>query len=66
MKAVFGTIIGLIFDDWILAIGTLLSIVITAFAIQANFNPEYSGWLLLALISLSLLLSLINQFNKKK
>jgi FtsH-binding integral membrane protein len=59
------TIIGLIFDDWWMAIGLLISILITYFAIQSGMDVQMSGWLLLILMIGALILSLNVEYRKK-
>jgi len=65
MKAMIRTIIGLIFDDWWLAGGILISIFIAYFSIQIGFNVQLTGWLLLILIVGILTLSLRKEYLKK-
>jgi FtsH-binding integral membrane protein len=59
------TIIGLIFDDWWMAIGLLISILISYFAIQSGLDVQMSGWLLLILMIGALILSLNVEYRKK-
>jgi hypothetical protein len=65
MSAALKTIIGLIFDDWWLAVGLLISIVITYFSVANGVDAQMSGWLLLILIMGTLLLSLRMEYLKK-
>jgi hypothetical protein len=65
MIAALKTIIGLIFDDWWMGIGLMLSILITYFAIQSGLDVQISGWLLLILIIGTLILSLNVEYRKK-
>ncbi|MFC5452797.1 hypothetical protein [Paenibacillus aestuarii] len=65
MKAALQMVIGLIFDDWWLGIGLLVSIALSYFAIRNGMNLQYAGWMLLLLIVATLLLSLIMEFRKK-
>jgi hypothetical protein len=65
MKRVLQTIIGLVFDDWWLGIGLLVSIVITYFAVANGLDAQMSGWLLLFLNIGSLILSLGMEYRRK-
>jgi hypothetical protein len=65
MSAALKTIIGLIFDDWWLGVGLLISIVITYFSVANGVDAQMSGWLLLILIMGTLLLSLRMEYLKK-
>jgi hypothetical protein len=65
MKRVLQTIIGLVFDDWWLGIGLLVSIVITYFAVANGLDAQMSGWLLLLLNIGSLILSLGMEYRRK-
>lgn len=65
MKAALQTIIGLIFDDWWLGVGLLVSIVITYLAVAAGLDAQVSGWLLVLLIVGTLILSLAVEYRKK-
>jgi hypothetical protein len=65
MKAVFQTILGLIIDDWWLAIGLLISITVTSVLVNQRFDASSGGWLLLLLILVTLILSLTMEYRKK-
>jgi hypothetical protein len=65
MKAALKTIIGLVFDDWWLGLGLLLSIVLTSFFVQNGMDAQMSGWLLLLMILGTLILSLYMEYRKK-
>jgi len=65
MRAALKTIIGLVFDDWWLGIGLLISIGITYFFIAIGADTQISGWLLLIFIIGTLILSLCMEYLKK-
>ncbi|MFD0675526.1 MULTISPECIES: hypothetical protein [unclassified Paenibacillus] len=65
MKTVLQTILGLIIDDWWLAIGILLSITVTSIFIYNNFSSAAGAWLLAILTLLTLPLSLVMEYRKK-
>jgi FtsH-binding integral membrane protein len=66
VKAILKTAIGLIFDDWWLAVGLVLSIVVTYLAVSAGMEAQLSGWLLVLLCVGTLLLSLGVEYRKKR
>ncbi|TDF98101.1 hypothetical protein [Paenibacillus piri] len=65
MKAVFQTILGLIIDDWWLAAGILLSIVLTGGLLDMNVSPSAGAWVLTVLTLLTLILSLTMEYRRK-
>jgi FtsH-binding integral membrane protein len=65
MRAILKTILGLVFDDWWLAGGLLISIVATYFLIDTGVDAEVSGWFLLLMIIAALILSLWFEYKKK-
>jgi hypothetical protein len=65
MSAALKTIIGLVFDDWWLGVGLLISIVITYLSIANGLDAQMSGWLLLIMIIGTLILSLSMEYLKK-
>lgn len=64
--AVLKTIIGLVFDDWWLAFGTLFAIVLTKVALVMGLKTNISGVVLIAIILISLIISLSVEYKKKK
>jgi hypothetical protein len=65
MKAVLQTILGLIIDDWWLAIGILVSITMTSLLIHQHVSAALASWLFALLICLTLILSLVMEYRKK-
>jgi hypothetical protein len=65
MNKIVKTILGLIIDDWWLAIGILLSILLTSIALKFQMSPFAASWLLFTLIIVTLILSLTMEFRKK-
>jgi hypothetical protein len=65
MIAILKTILGLVFDDWWLVGGLLISIVVTYFFIDNGVDAELSGWFLLIMIIGALILSLWMEYKKK-
>lgn len=64
MKAVLKTAIGLVFDDWWLGIGLLVSILLSYLCISGGIDAQLSGWVLLLLMIGTLVLSLRMEFLK--
>lgn len=66
MMGALKTIIGLVFDDWYLGIGTIVAIVLTKVLMVSGVTPTFGGAVLLIVILLSLSVSLMVEYNKKK
>jgi hypothetical protein len=65
MKAALKTVIGLVFDDWWMGVGIMVSIVISYFVVSGGVDAQMSGWLLLLLMIGTLILSLTMEYRKK-
>jgi hypothetical protein len=66
MMAFFKTIIGLVIDDLWLAVGIIISTIITYLFIQSGISKFGSGWLLVFLILCTLFISLWRESYKKR
>lgn len=65
MKNVVRILIGLIFDDWWLGLGLLLSIAVTYIAVAGGMNQQTGGWLLLLCMLGTLILSLVMEYRRR-
>lgn len=65
MKAALQTIVGLVFDDWWLFAGVIVSIIGSYAGLKAGIGAQVSGWILVILVSLALILSLWMEFRRK-
>jgi hypothetical protein len=65
LKKVLQTILGLIIDDWWLAIGIIVSILVTSLWINQQFSAASGAWLLTILTFMTLVVSLIMEYRKK-
>lgn len=65
MKSAIKTIVGLVFDDWWLFFGVIVSIVLSYAALKVGIGAQTSGWIWLVLIVITLTLSLTMEFRRK-
>ena len=65
MRKVFKALLGLVFDDWWLAGGLLISIIAAYLLIDFGVDAQFSGWVLLVMVIGALTLSLWTEYKKK-
>lgn len=64
MKSVWKTLVGLIVDDWWLALGVAVSLLIAPLSLKAGLEPHFGGLELFVLLACALVLSLRLEYRR--